>query len=235
MTCSAALADNPGPEFLLPLKYILRFTSRKNRVFLMKYFGMLTVCKQFASFPMAYREWNLLFRLRSIGINAPRPIALHGRCLIREFVDGVPIAERMDDPVSQMEWVVPLSRWLYDFHRYANLKLGDVNLRNFIFQEDTEAIYAIDLEDAKYGNPIEDVGDLVVHILTYRPAFTMKRFTTAAYFLKTYMELSGVDKEKLMEEIRNAFLRASVRRKSPGLLNNYHFIKKIDSLLDASI
>ncbi len=234
MISSAVLADNENLDFALPVEYILPFTSRKNRVFLIKYAGILAVCKQFASLASAYREWSLLFRLRSIGLHAPKPITLHGKWMIREFVDGVPVSDKMDAGVSS-GWIKPLSQWLYDFHRYTNLRLGDVNLRNFIFQEESEAIYAIDFEDVRHGSPLEDVGDLVVHILTYRPAFTMQRFTTAARFLKTYIELSGTTKREIIEEIYNAFVRAAVRRRAPDLLNNYHFIKKIDSLLEASI
>ncbi|GEM_PF-4027731 len=235
MIYSRALEAEPGQDFALPINYLTTFTSRKNLVFLIKYGTELAVCKFFYSIQAAHKEWYLLFRLRSLGIPAPRPITLFGQWSIREFVDGLSIMDMLDSGRSDLKWTLPLARWLYDFHRYANLKLGDVNLRNFIFKEDIGSIFAIDFEDVTTGNPLEDLGDLAVHILTHRPSFTELKFRAAASVLKSYIYLAEVDKDMIVDEVYNGFLRAAIRRKNPQLLDSFQFVKKIDSLLESSI
>ncbi len=235
MSCSTASEGELTRRFALPIQYIVPFTSRKNSVFLVRYHGKLAVCKQFNSIESAHKEWTLLFRLKSIGIPAPNPITLFGNWSIREFVDGTPISDLIDMDSHNTRWILPLAMWLYSFHRYANLKLGDVNLRNFIFQEESRTIYAIDFEDVSQGNPLEDIGDLVVHILTHRPEFTDNKFRMATMLIKSYSELARIDRENIVNELYDAFLRAAVRRRNLAILNFFHFVKKIDSLLESSI
>ncbi len=235
MSCSIASEDDLTRRFALPIQYIVPFTSRKNSVFLVRYHGKLAVCKHFKSVESAQKEWTLLFRLKSIGIPAPNPITLFGNWSIREFVDGVPISDLIDMDSHNIRWITPLAIWLYSFHRYVNLKLGDVNLRNFIFQEENRAIYAIDFEDVSQGNPLEDIGDLVVHILTHRPEFTDNKFRMATTLIKSYSDIAKISRKSIINELYDAFLRAAVRRRNLSILNFFHFVKKIDSLLEPSI
>ncbi len=234
MIYSRTLEVNLGTAFVLPVELLTAFKSRKNKVFLIRYGTKLAICKLFRSVKLAYKEWFLLFRLRSLGISAPLPYTLSGNCSIREFIDGLPLVELLETRQPQM-WIEPLVDWLYAFHYHVNLKLGDVNLRNFIFRENESTIYAIDFEDATFGNPLDDIGDLVVHILTHRPQFTAQKYRIAAQVLRGYMELAGISRDEAVEAVYQGFLRAAVRRRNPHLLNCFQFVQKIDSLLEFSI
>lgn len=83
--------------------------------------------------------------------------------------------------------------WLFKFHEAFDFRLirGDSILRNFILSG--KDIYGFDFEEAREGNPIEDVACAYAYILRAAPQFKEINFEVSNDLAKAYWRRLGKD------------------------------------------
>lgn len=185
----------------------MQFASKKNRVFLVVVNNMPVVVKIFRSKRSALKEWQMLYRLKALSLPAPQPIMMFKNWIVRQFIDGVSITELLEE--GNVEWVERLADWLHKFHKFTEMRLVDLSLENFLF--DNGEVYCIDFDDVqKRGTPLADVGELVANLVRAPVNSIQTRLFAARKFLKIYSKVSDTPLEKFRNYIRRSVLSKSV-------------------------
>jgi len=188
--------------------------SAVNRIWVVETDVRPVVVKRFFS-GKAGIEFEMLLRARSKGVPVPLPFWKEGEYLVEEYIEG----EGCDRLINQMfrsDIAEKIGRWLADFH--AKVKddrghtiLGDATLSNFISSEGS--IFCVDLEDARPGEPVEDLGDMSACILGSEPFFTPIKFDLCMRMISSYEQASGTDMKERVRPYVSSHLRADARRK----------------------
>lgn len=98
-----------------------------------------------------------------------------------------------------------LCNWLFAFYKILMKEkgtpwiFGDLHLRNFLFQKETNLVYGIDFEECTCGRWERDIGRLCAFILTYSPEYTKSKVTVSNAFLEKLSKGFSLE-EKLLEE-----------------------------------
>lgn len=191
--------------------------SRKNLVFRVRWRGRTCAAKVFgpASEERAATEYRVLGLCRERRLRTPRPIVLRDGVVIMSWLSGMPAFEvflsrlrsaggadsrgrgagSFEVERSQVAPVLDgVAAWLAGFHRAfrCELRRGDAILKNFICSG--KVIYGIDFEEAREGDPLEDVGQLCAHILASGERFMTPLFDAARYFALRYWARLGEDR-----------------------------------------
>ncbi len=174
--------------------------SSVNRVWLVETDVRPIIVKKFLS-RKAGNEFEALIKAKSAGLAVPLPLWKEGDYLVLEYIHGE-TCDRMINHMFSAEVAAKLGLWLGGFHGGMNdggpgTITGDAALSNFILFEG--AVYGVDLEDSREGEPLEDVGDLAASILGSEPFFTPIKFDLCFRMIRAYERSTGVD---AMEQVR---------------------------------
>lgn len=111
-----------------------------------------------------------------------------------------------------------LCSWLLAFYKILREEkgeawiFGDIHLRNFLFQKETNTVYGIDFEECACGRWETDIGKLCAFILTYYPEYTKSKVAVCkAFFEKLSKDLS-LDEKILKEEFQRELRELGERR-----------------------
>lgn len=142
------------------------------------------------------------------------------------YIAGEPVVDLIED----IEWektraiFTQICDWLVQFYRLTRQKigcqyiLGDIHLRNFIYNETAANVYGLDFEECRPGRIETDAARLWVFILNYDPAFTERKQLLAALvkenlFAALRLEESSF-KQEAARETAELMKRRSIRRDS---------------------
>ena len=112
--------------------------------------------------------------------------------LIMNYITGENLCDIINDEKTttneKNKLMILLAEWFIDFHNFFKIDnqfriRGDSSLRNFIF---SDRIWGVDFEESRYGNPVEDIGDMCASILTTDPMFTTEKFNLCKIFINSY-------------------------------------------------
>lgn len=147
------------------------------------------------------------------------------------YIVGDPIVDLIEDP----DWgkiqavFTRLCNWLVQFYNIILHKmgcqyiLGDIHLRNFIYEHGTDQVFGLDLEECRPGRIESDLARLIVFTLNYEPSFTERKQTLATFIKETiFAELSleeGFFRQEFGREAQELIQR---RRNKPS---HHHFGK----------
>lgn len=221
-------------------KYFIdkRYESKKNNVYLIKAYtyGSQEVHYVLKYYPVIHNMHKELEFLELLMDKVAVPeVLFHGnRYLILEHLDGILLLDALfshegDSPLTCFiktdillnEFV----RWLRGFYSTAKTSsgcqiiLGDVNFRNFIFNE---KIFGIDFEDCRAGYIEEDAGRICAFSLSYLPAFTEGKIEVTRKLLSMLIEALELDRGLAIKEIEKELYSISKRRKlsiPPGIID----------------
>ncbi|MFW9938606.1 MAG: RIO1 family regulatory kinase/ATPase [Candidatus Thorarchaeota archaeon] len=152
------------------------------------------VIKAFKS-PNAENEFNTLKKLQQQNMSVPKILFFKNPYLILEKLDGVNLCdfinnklknvESLDDLDSEVKSKIiksieKLAVWLTEFHHNnlaykpgssesIVLNKGDTRLRDFIYDDSKDLIYATDFEDSYKGNHLDDVAWICCSLLDTNP------------------------------------------------------------------
>jgi len=211
-----------------------KFKSRKNDVYLVKTEGADGSCaeyvhKIFRSAEAASKEARLLKELKNGGLNVPHVYYAGGTSIVMEYIRGIVLCDKISEiekasgtqeAQSEEEARIitrELSSWLRSFYAYGkaagcSLILGDVNLRNFIFDG---RVWGIDFEEVKTGIIEEDIGKICAFLLTYNPAFTPWKRRFAVSLLEGLSGEITFDMGIVREEFKKELDSIEKRRRLP--------------------
>ncbi|MEG1930767.1 MAG: phosphotransferase [Anaerovorax sp.] len=181
------------------------------------------VVKNFATVEAFEREVSIYKELQGSALLIPHIVAKEGDAqLVLTYIEGQTALEKLEaldtmDPKSglwQREsafFIENLCGWIAQFYKimYDRKKvqwiLGDIHLRNFIFEKDGGTVYGIDFEECTMGQWESDMARLSVFILTYDPAYTENKVKLCRLFMKKMGALldpvSPLDQKFLKEEL----------------------------------
>lgn len=116
-------------------------------------------------------EWKTLNRCIDAGIRVPGPVFRTGPVSFFEYVPGSTLRMLRENMQESFDMSF-LGRWLGGFHRAFSssdgtvLLKGDVMFPNFIFSEKDRCLYGIDFEEARSGDPQEELSEVLTSILS---------------------------------------------------------------------
>lgn len=176
------------------------FHSKKNQVTLLNLKRgdeKLPVVAKFFVWGEPGREWKILNDLQAAQIAAPRPLKFYKNIIFMEFIPGKDLRMIVNREPSRLDPRLP-ARWLAKLHREfkrANgftLLKGDTMLPNFVVHEKTGKLYGIDFEESEFGNPMKDLGNLLVSMLLLPGSDANLNYPQAAKFLQAYLKVNPV-------------------------------------------
>lgn len=211
---------------------VLKLSSRQGSCFVVRISGSKGIFAKLLSDEAGAKREEEFSRLVSMaGVSCPMVEARFKRAIARAYIEGRPASEELD---AMKEWgdaqaVSKLCRrigaMLASVHEVSAsdgrlVTLEDANLRNFIVSSGN-ALSVIDLADAAFGDQAQDLGGLIVHILTHRPAFSQLSWEMAAAAIEGYSKHSKmVYADGWLEDgLRRAFRKAAIRRADESLLS----------------
>lgn len=103
------------------------------------------------------------------------------------------------------------------------LIFNDMNLRNFIIKDETlpaGKIFRVDLEDCRPGFIEEDLGKLIIFILSYDPILTQWKIKLSERLIKYILNVTSVNKDLLYNEAIKELDAMSIRRNIDDFTKN---------------
>lgn len=205
--------------------------SKKNHVFREMGEHRDAVFKIFTDPSRFQTEKKMGDLLENSGLLIPERLSVNEETLqiVYHFIDGLPVVDLIETiELSQAEDMIKrICRWLVDFYSITRGKtgsqyiLGDIHLRNFIYEESSHKVYGLDFEECRPGRIETDAARLCVFILYYDPAFTQRKKTLTACFRETLFAALALDE---------SFFQQEIKRETADLLARRHARKGLDSL-----
>ncbi|MEG1519732.1 MAG: hypothetical protein RR458_01970 [Clostridia bacterium] len=183
------------------------FQSRKNLVTMENN----VVTKKFKSENAMTIELNNLARLAEKNLAIPKVIGHFSDEIYLEYIDGKTFCE-LSDELTQTQ-VRSLCDFLDNFHKGMNCSRGDVNLKNFIFNDETQTCFSVDFEEELSSlNKEMDYGRVLAFMATYDPMFSANKEASCKAFLDVLKE-KDIDIYKTKLEFCNEVVMMENRRK----------------------
>ncbi len=188
--------------------------SSVNRVWVVETDVRPVVVKRFLS-GKCDAEFESLLQARLAGVTVPYPLAKEGEYLVSEYISG----ENCDVLIHKMfssYAAESLGRWLAAFHIKMSFggaikTMHDAVPSNFVMNEGT--LYGFDLEDARPGDPLDDVGKMAAAIIGNEPFFTPIKFDLCLQMLRGYGDSIGRDIVEASRMYVSKHLQIDARRK----------------------
>ena len=118
---------------------------------------------------------------------------------------------------------------VFSFHEISKKIFGqalifnDMNLRNFIIKDEplpAGKIFRVDLEDCRPGFIEEDLGKLIIFILSYDPILTQWKIKLSERLIKYILNVTSVNKDLLYNEAIKELDAMSIRRNIDDFTKN---------------
>jgi len=103
--------------------------------------------------------------------------------------------------------------WLVTFRDLTGLSMTDVNLRNFLYDENTQTVYGLDFEDCGEDSLLFSAGRLAAFIRTYNPENTRIKQEISQFVLHRFSQQLGVDLQTLFRESKRQETLLLMRRR----------------------
>lgn len=104
--------------------------------------------------------------------------------------------------------------WLVRFRNITGVTMTDVNLRNFLYDENTQTVYGLDFEDCRDENLLFSAGRLAAYIRTYTPEYTHIKQEIAHFVLQRFSNHLDIELHVLLQEAERQEALLLMRRKS---------------------
>lgn len=215
-------------------KVIGRCESKRNPVVLLERNGTKYVYK---AKPDCGREVSILQQLYAGGVAVPRVKSRVPGGFIMYFCAGQPLVDYLETQeangmglASVQNSLRCLVDWFANFyrelHRTQGLIMGDVNLRNFLY--DGEAVTAVDFEACTSGRIEQDMGQAAAFLLNYDPpGTTWKKHATRFLLQEAHRQLQ-IDLQHTKAETAAEMAAMECRRHRPIPKELFSWIDSLD-------
>lgn len=150
--------------------------------------------------------------------------------LILTYISGVNLCDYINNTSvtfnDKEKSMKALAKWFSVFHNHYKtpdyfIIRGDAILRNFIIGN---TIWGVDFEEARTGQPIEDIAQVIASILSTHPMFHEEKYHLSSTLLTQYQHFCSwkIDPQQTHKEIAYALLETGHRRpKDQQILSQY--------------
>ncbi len=199
-----------------------RLLSKKNFVYRERGEQQDVVVKIFSDLKRFQREREIGDLLQGSSLATPARYSCDENSLtiIYQFVEGSPVVDFIENTeLSEAEDIIgKICVWLLEFYSIIRGKqgcqyiLGDIHLRNFIYNRVSQQVYGFDFEECRIGQIESDVARLFVFILHYDPAFTPRKKALANYLWENLSAPLALDETLFQQEVKRETLELINRR-----------------------
>lgn len=183
---------------------IKSYKSRRNQATLHEIESMYLVRKEFKNENRLYREKSVYQKLEHSNLSVPKIIKEEDNVLWLSYLPGITLLEVLEEQerknVIELEIWSSLAEWMIRFVKETGLIMGDVNLRNFIYDSKTHKVSGFDFEECKDGELLEMAADLIAFISLYDPMETDVKIEISTH-LKNYFLYRNIDNQKKFEKL----------------------------------
>lgn len=186
--------------------------SMRNRVWLVETDVRPVVVKRSLSGRSA-SEFETTLLAKKAGLAVAYPLYMDRDYIVSEFLSGEP-CDLLVNTMFSTRAAEGLGRWLGSFHENMDsfgqtMTMADAVLENFIMHEGE--VFGVDLEDARPGDPMDDLGQMAASMLGSEPFFTPIKFDLCFAMLDAYEERTGMESRESARPFVSKHLRLSVR------------------------
>jgi len=179
----------------------MNFYSKRNEVF---------VCdgvahKRVKNARAAQLEAEILRELHGGGVSVPGVIGCRDNLLILEHLPGAPLPDIIErgeyDPTAL---ALALCDWFAGFYAATTegeLR-GDVNGRNFLYDEVSGKVFGVDFEERCFGPRARDAGRLAAFLATYETTDRAGQASLVDRFIRKFMEYFDCGAEEIAAEYK---------------------------------
>lgn len=194
-----------------------QFISKRNHVYLSEKNGEKIVVKEFVKVKDWKQEVDRYAIFKKEGIRIPEVIEAENCSLLLSFVEGKTMVDILEEQetaqcVDYEPWKA-LVDWLIDCANRAQFWIKDLNLRNFIYQEQRKIIYGIDFEGEITTDFMQGAAVLIAYLQLYRPERTSLKYKISDYLISEFCEKMGFAKDLLYQEVENSCVQILEYRK----------------------
>lgn len=164
------------------------------------------------------RELEIYRLLRDKDLPCARVLGAEDKTLVLSELPGKTLVDCLQEQESagQPQWEVweKLVVWLTGFYRHTGLVMTDVNLRNFLYDEETKTLYGLDFEECRAGSMMLPAAQVAAFIRTYEPENTPLKQEISRYVLEQFAKKTEMEVEELFLESAKQEEMLLARRKN---------------------
>ncbi len=185
--------------------------SKKNHIYRGQTGQQEVVVKHFTDPGRFQMEKEIGTLLQETDLSTPRRLSVkeQEQEIIYAYVPAVPLVDIIETEDLHKLYAVftRMCAWMMKFYTIIREKtgrqyiLGDVHLRNFIYDDRDDQIYGVDFEECRPGRIETDVARLYTFILHYEPAFTARKIKLSEYVQKTFLAALDLDEKFYLQEV----------------------------------
>ena len=195
-----------------------KYKSRRNDVSLIQTDQGRIVIKTFSEEDAFQKELHIYDLLKGKDIPCAKVIFAEGKTLALSELPGQNLVKCLEkqEQAGLPCWDVweKLVAWLTEFYRQTGLIMTDVNLRNFLYDEESKTLYGLDFEECSSGSMIVPAASVAAFIRTYKPENTPLKQEISKYILKSFAHNCKMEVDCLFLETAEQELRILARRKN---------------------
>lgn len=199
-----------------------RFNSKKNEVYRDEVGAGDRVIKHFSDAQRYNREVEMWDCLTESGVPVPERLSCNAKTLSAtyRYIPGAPVVDLIERlPLPDADALIgKICAWMIRFYSAMEERkgeswiLGDIHLRNFLYEKRSDTVYGIDLEECRPGRPESDIARLFVFILHYDPAYTQRKRRLAALLWDTLSTSMTLDPDFFQREVDRETAELNARR-----------------------
>ena len=215
---------------------LLIFSSKKNTVALINLHEKHQIIKLFSNQRISWMETEIDM-LSSIPETIPVPRLLdinkEKQYLLMEYVPGENLCDILNDTTISFDkknkWMKQLAQWMIAFHSTMKTSKGyiikgDMHIRNFICSK--KQIYGVDFEESTQGNPLVDIAEIIVSLLTTNPLFTDEKIKLCTSFFTCLQQHYSIEKDRFDQIFQDTMEKTINRRTNSKQLSERYYQHK---------
>lgn len=196
---------------------IRKYKSRRNSVALAQTDAGRFVIKTFTEEESFQKELHLYRLLQDKQLPCAKVIEAGNKTLVLSELPGQNLVEclQQQEQMGKPVWDVweKLVAWLTAFARHTGFVMTDVNLRNFLYDEKNQILYAVDFEECSVGSMVISGARIAAFIRTYKPENTLLKQQISQYVLNLFARSCNLEVDVLLRESERQEAKILERRK----------------------
>lgn len=199
-------------------KTLLKFKSRRNQAQLIQTVSGEVVQKVFSSEAGFQQELSIYRRLAQSDLPSASVITAYHRTLTLTRLPGITLVDLLErqEEKQRIDYEIwdMLVDWLVGFEAVTGCVMKDVNLRNFLFDDESHTLYGIDFEEAAPGNALDMASSVAAFVRLYRPENTEIKKQISNHLIHRFSHGLSVDSQTLFHLSKQKEILLLQRRKN---------------------
>lgn len=180
------------------------YQSRRNRAELFQTLDGQFVRKTFCDEASFQKELQIYRLLQDTDLPCAQVLRTEENALVLTRLPGQTLVDCLEQQeqsgVMDREVWRKLVSWLADFHQHTGFVMTDVNLRNFLYDSQTQTLYGLDFEECDTGSKYLCAARVLAFLRTYRPQNTPLKLDISKYLRQLFVQQWGLDSDLLFGE-----------------------------------